>query len=68
MTSSDNFMFTLSIFVFNCSMVVAPIITEVTKGWISKNFWTRYAKPNTEKAVDAYYEIANKHGLDLAQM
>jgi aryl-alcohol dehydrogenase-like predicted oxidoreductase len=21
-----------------------------------------------EKAVDAYYEIANKHGLDLAQM
>ena len=32
------------------------------------NFWTRYAKPNTEKAVDAYYEIANKHGLDLAQM
>ena len=22
----------------------------------------------TEKAVDAYYEIANKHGLDLAQM
>jgi aryl-alcohol dehydrogenase-like predicted oxidoreductase len=32
------------------------------------NFWTRYAKPNTEKAVDAYYEIANKHSLDLAQM
>jgi hypothetical protein len=26
------------------------------------NFWTRYAKPNTEKAVDAYYEIASKHG------
>jgi aryl-alcohol dehydrogenase-like predicted oxidoreductase len=32
------------------------------------NFWTRYAKPNTEKAVDAYYEIASKHGLDFAQM
>jgi aryl-alcohol dehydrogenase-like predicted oxidoreductase len=32
------------------------------------NFWTRYAKPNTEKAVDAYYEIAKKYGLDLAQM
>ena len=32
------------------------------------DFWTRYAKPNTEKAVDAYYEIANKHDLDLAQM
>ena len=32
------------------------------------DFWTRYAKPNTEKAVDAYYKIASKHGLDLAQM
>jgi aryl-alcohol dehydrogenase-like predicted oxidoreductase len=32
------------------------------------DFWTRYAKPNTEKAVDAYYEIAKKYGLDLAQM
>ena len=27
------------------------------------NFWTRYAKPNTEKAVDAYHEIANKYDL-----
>ncbi|MDA9071382.1 aldo/keto reductase [Candidatus Pelagibacter sp.] len=32
------------------------------------NFWTRYAKPNTEKAVEAYYEIAKKHNLDLTQM
>ena len=32
------------------------------------NFWTRYAKPNTEKAVDAYYEIANKYDVNLAQM
>ena len=32
------------------------------------DFWTRYAKPNTEKAVEAYYKIAKKHGLDLAQM
>jgi len=32
------------------------------------DFWTRYAKPNTEKAVDAYYEVANKHDLDLSQM
>jgi aryl-alcohol dehydrogenase-like predicted oxidoreductase len=31
-------------------------------------FWSRYDKPNTAKAVDVYYEIANKHGLDLAQM
>ena len=32
------------------------------------DFWTRYEKPNTNKAVDAYYEIAKKHNLDLAQM
>ena len=32
------------------------------------NFWTRYAKPNTEQAVDAYYEIAKKFDLDMAQM
>jgi aryl-alcohol dehydrogenase-like predicted oxidoreductase len=32
------------------------------------NFWTRYAKPNTEKAVDAYYEIAEKYSIGLAQM
>ncbi len=32
------------------------------------DFWTRYNKPNTTKAVDAYYEIAKKHNLDFAQM
>jgi len=32
------------------------------------DFWTRYAKPNTDKAVEAYYEIAKKHNLDLTQM
>jgi len=31
-------------------------------------FWTRYNKPNSNKAVDAYYKIAKKHGLNLAQM
>ena len=31
-------------------------------------FWTRYKKPNTGKAVDAYYEISKKYNLDLAQM
>ena len=31
-------------------------------------FWTRYNKPNSNEAIDAYYEIAKKHGLDLAQM
>ena len=33
-----------------------------------KDFWTRYNKPNSSKAIDAYYEIAVKHKLDLAQM
>jgi len=32
------------------------------------DFWTRYEKPNTNKAVDKYYEIAKKYQLDLAQM
>ena len=32
------------------------------------DFWTRYNKPNTTKAVDAYYEIAKKHDLNFAQM
>jgi aryl-alcohol dehydrogenase-like predicted oxidoreductase len=31
-------------------------------------FWTRYNKPNAENAVEAYYKIAKKHNLDLAQM
>ena len=35
---------------------------------IHKDFWTRYNKPNTDKAIDAYYEIAQKYKLDLAQM
>ena len=32
------------------------------------SFWTRYEKPNTNKAVDAYFEIAKKYNLDLTQM
>tara|TARA_B100001996_G_scaffold380298_1_gene367502 strand:+ start:15 stop:1052 length:1038 start_codon:yes stop_codon:yes gene_type:complete len=35
---------------------------------LDPKFWTRYNKPNTSKAVDAYYEIAKKNNLDLAQM
>ena len=31
-------------------------------------FWTRYNKPNTFKAVDAYFEISKKHNLNFAQM
>ena len=32
------------------------------------DFWSRYNKPNAGKAIDAYYEVAKKYGLDLAQM
>ena len=32
------------------------------------DFWTRYDKPNTNKAIDEYYNIAKKNGLRLAQM
>ena len=32
------------------------------------NFWTRYNKPNTKNAVEAYYKIAKKNNLDFTQM
>jgi len=32
------------------------------------DFWSRYNKPNAGKAIDAYYEVAQKYELDLAQM
>ena len=32
------------------------------------DFWTRYKKPNTEIAVEAYYQISKKYGLNLSQM
>ena len=32
------------------------------------DFWTRYNKPNSNKAIDAYFKIAEKYKLDLAQM
>ena len=35
---------------------------------LHKDFWTRYNKPNSEKAIEAYYKIAKKYKLDLAQM
>jgi aryl-alcohol dehydrogenase-like predicted oxidoreductase len=31
-------------------------------------FWTRYNKPNSSKAIDAYYEISKKYKLDMSQM
>ena len=35
---------------------------------LHKDFWTRYNKPNSNKAIDAYFNIASKYKLDLAQM
>ena len=35
---------------------------------LHKDFWTRYNKPNSDKAINAYYEVAKKNNLDLAQM
>ena len=35
---------------------------------LHKDFWTRYNKPNAEKAIEAYYEVAKKFRLDLSQM
>ena len=32
------------------------------------DFWTRYDKPNTSLAVEAYYEISKKHDVNMAQM
>ena len=32
------------------------------------DFWTRYRKPNTNNAVEAYYNIAKKYNLDFAKM
>ena len=32
------------------------------------DFWLRYRKPNTEKAVEEYYKISKKYNLDISQM
>ncbi len=32
------------------------------------DFWTRYKKPNTQKAVEEYFKISKKHNLILSQM
>ena len=32
------------------------------------DFWTRYQKPNVEKAVEEYYKISKKYDLDISQM
>jgi aryl-alcohol dehydrogenase-like predicted oxidoreductase len=35
---------------------------------LNPDFWSRYNKSNTNVAVDAYFKIAKKYNLDLAQM
>ena len=35
---------------------------------LDPDFWSRYNKPNTSVAVDAYFEIAKKYNIDLTQM
>ena len=32
------------------------------------DFWTRYRKPNTEGAVEEYFNISKKYGLDFTKM
>ena len=32
------------------------------------DFWTRYNKPNSNNAIEAYYKIAKKYEIDLSQM
>ena len=32
------------------------------------DFWTRYKKPNSDIAIEAYYEISKKYNLNLSQM
>ena len=32
------------------------------------DFWTRYQKPNLNKAVDSYFEISKKYNINMSQM
>ena len=32
------------------------------------DFWTRYRKPNTENAIELYFDISEKYDLDMSQM
>ncbi len=32
------------------------------------DFWTRYDKPNAEKAIDEYFKISKKYNINFAQM
>ena len=39
-----------------------PKGSRMERDW---DFWTRYRKPNTEDAVEQYFNISKKHNLDL---
>ena len=43
-------------------------LPEKSRIALHKDFWTRYNKPNADRAIEAYYEVAKKYKLDLAQM
>ena len=32
------------------------------------DFWSRYRKPNSDKAIDEYFKVSQKYNLDFAQM
>jgi len=42
-----------------------PKGSRMQRDW---DFWTRYRKPNTESAVEEYFNISKKYGLDFTQM
>ena len=32
------------------------------------DFWSRYRKPNSDKAINEYFTVSKKYNLDFAQM
>jgi len=42
-----------------------PKGSRMQRDW---DFWTRYRKPNTESAVEEYFKLSKKYGLDFTQM
>jgi len=42
-----------------------PKGSRMERDW---DFWTRYRKPNTNEAVDEYFNISEKFNIDMSQM
>ena len=42
-----------------------PKGSRMERDW---DFWTRYRKPNTNEAVDEYFNISEKYNIDMSQM